>query len=324
MSNFRTSISLQESSFLLSHQDNILCLGSCFAQNMAQKLQALKFSILANPFGISYHPISICKSLDLLLSQEHYRLEDLFLHQGLWHSFDHHGSFSGVNAQETLQQINIKLAQARIFLKKTNRIILTLGTAYVFEHIETNRIVANCHKLAGAKFQRKRLSIEFIQQNLADSLERLKKQNPAIEVILSLSPIRHIRDGLIENQRSKASLVLAIAQLEQSFDFVHYFPAYEIQLDDLRDYRFYAADMIHPSITAIDYIWQHFSRKYFTTDTINLNKEIKTILQAVHHRILHPKTEKHQVFIQQQLKKMEGLEAKFNFLNFSKEAQMLQ
>ncbi|MFK8105291.1 MAG: GSCFA domain-containing protein [Saprospiraceae bacterium] len=319
MPDFRTPIALQKTSITLTHQDNILCLGSCFAQHMAQRLHALKFSNLSNPFGISYHPLAIVKSLKRLLTNELYRSEELFLHQGLWHSFDHHSHFSGVDRALVLQQINDQFQAAQQFLKQTNRLLITLGTAQVFQHVETGNNVANCHKLPGAAFSKTRLPVATIVTELQAILSELKIQLPALEVVFSVSPIRHLRDGHIENQRSKATLILALDQICERLDFAHYFPAYEILLDDLRDYRFYEADMAHPSDMAISYVWKHFSECYFSATTTTLNQEITALRRAAQHRALHPSSVPHQDFLQQQLSTLVQLQQRFPALNFSEE-----
>ncbi len=319
MPDFRTPIVLQKASLTLTHQDNILCLGSCFAQHMAQRLHDLKFSSLSNPFGISYHPLAIVKSLKRLLANEVYRSEELFLHQGLWHSFDHHSHFSGIDRAAVLQKINDHFQKAQQFLQQTNRLLITLGTAQVFHHLETANDVANCHKVPGAAFRKTRLSVATIVAELQAILSQLKIQFPALEVIFSVSPIRHLRDGHIENQRSKATLILALDQLCEQLNFAHYFPAYEILLDDLRDYRFYEADMAHPSAVAISYVWEQFSECYFSKPTTALNREITALRRAALHRALHPNSIPHQDFLQQQLSSLTQLQQRFPALNFSEE-----
>ena len=324
MQEFRTKISIPPYDFNMKHSDQILCLGSCFAENIAQKLQRNKFDSLLNPFGILYNPWSISKAINLLLKGKPYTQDQLFNNQGLWHSFDYHGAFSHPDKNEALENINTSFATAQSFLKNTNRLIITLGTANVFVYKKTSEIVANCHKIPGNEFERKRLSIKTIVEKLSSAFEQLKHQNPDLQIISTVSPIRHIRDGLIENQKSKATLLLALEKISSNLDFVNYFPAYEILLDDLRDYRFYKVDLIHPSQMAVDYIWNLFKESFFNTETKNLMLEIEKIVSASEHQPIHPNSTQHQSFLTQQLQKIVNLTEKHPFLDFSKEKMVFQ
>ena len=263
MQDFRTHLPLPKYDFGINHSHHVMCLGSCFAENIAQKLQNFKFSTLLNPHGILYNPVSIEKSLNQLRSAHQFSESDLLGHQGLWHSFDHHGQFSMPDQKDTLKKINERLEEGHHFLKNANRLIVTLGTANVFVYKKSGEIVANCHKLPGNEFERKRLKVETIVKKLSPIFSKLKTEKPGLHIITTVSPIRHIRDGLVENQRSKATLLLALDQICADLEFVHYFPSYEILLDDLRDYRFYEADMIHPNEVALNYIWDIFKTAFF-------------------------------------------------------------
>ncbi len=324
MQRFRTTLPVPNYNFTLDHNDKILCIGSCFAENMAHKLQCNKFSTLLNPFGILYDPVSIEKALLKLLEGDQFSEKDLFNHQGLWHSFDHHGHFSKPEKGETLHEINAALANGKTFLKNTNRLIVTFGTANVFVYKISGETVANCHKLPGNEFDRKRLDIETIVEKLSFAFEKIKKQNIDLQIITTVSPIRHIRDGIVENQKSKAVLLLALDQIVANLDFVHYFPSYEILLDDLRDYRFYDADLIHPSKVAIDYIWDFFKQSFFNKPTLDLMIEIEKIVIASKHRPFHPESAQHQIFLKQQMKDINLLTEKFGFLDFSNEKMIFE
>ncbi|MEL6866628.1 MAG: GSCFA domain-containing protein, partial [Bacteroidota bacterium] len=225
MSNFRTVITKQSPSFFIQHPDPIFCMGSCFAQHIGQRLMRLKFSVDLNPFGILYNPVSIGKALQMLIQGQPYPPEALFEHQGLWHSFDHHSQFSHPNKSQALENINQGFHQASQNIAQSHYLLLTLGTAHVFTHHATSRIVANCHKLPADQFSRRRLRVEEIVSALSAHLQSLQQRSPHLKVILSVSPIRHWRDGAVENQRSKAALILAIAQLCEELPFVHYYPA---------------------------------------------------------------------------------------------------
>ncbi len=324
MQTFRTDLTIEQSSFSIQHQNGTLCIGSCFAEHMGQRLIDTKFKTLLNPFGILYNPISIQQTIDYLLSGYFFTENDLFFHQERWHSFYHHGSFSKLDQEKTLQGINEAMEEGRAFLKKCDRLIITLGTANVFVYKKTGEVVANCHKLPNQDFERKRLSINEIVQQLTSVFKQLKNENPELEIITTVSPIRHIRDGLVENQRSKATLLLSLDELCKTLDFVHYFPSYELVVDDLRDYRFYEADMIHPNRTAIDFIWKAFDNTFFDPKTKELNQKIEKIILASKHRPFNKGSEAHQMFVKQQLAKIKLLEDSYTFLSFGKEKKRFE
>ncbi len=324
MSDFRTILSPQKANISIDYENAILCIGSCFTENIGQLLIDSKFPALLNPFGILYNPASINNGIDRMLFGKQYTEEDLFFHKDLWHSFDHHGVFSHPNKQASLNSINSELETATKFLEKTNRLILTLGTANVFVKKATGKIVANCHKLPNNEFVKKRLSVAEIVLLLQPTLEKLKSRNPDLEVILTVSPVRHLKDGIIENQRSKATLLLAIEELVDQLAFVHYFPAYELVIDDLRDYRFFEKDMAHPNELAIHYIWEYFQQTYFAEETFTIFKKINKIVQASKHRPFHRETSAHQQFVNKQLKNITALEKQYPFLSLKKEQEIFQ
>ena len=324
MSDYRTILPLQKSVLSLDYKSPILCMGSCFTQNIGQRLIDYKFSSLLNPFGILYNPLSIKNSLARLLTDTKYKKEDFFFHQDLWHSFDHHGSFSNPNQSSMLTGINTQLKTAHLFLKKTKVLILTFGTSNVFIKKSSGKVVANCHKLPNTDFEKRRLSIPRIIVELMPILKKLKAANPDLEVIFTVSPVRHLKDGLLENQRSKATLLLAIEALTKQLSFTHYFPAYELVMDDLRDYRFFEKDMAHPNELAIEYIWKTFQTVYFSDSTTIIFKQVKKIVQASLHRPFHPQTNTHQQFVKKQLEKINHLAQQYPFLKLTKERGLFQ
>ncbi len=317
--NFRTALELPDYPFKMSYEDHILSLGSCFAEHIGNKLDVYKFSSLLNPFGILYNPASINAGLERIIEGRIFTEKDIFQHGELWHSYSHHGHFSSLSQKDTLTNINQKLEEGHEFLKKTNHLILTFGTARVFILKETGKVVANCHKVPGTFFTENRLKIDEIISGFEKSFTKLKERNKDINILLTVSPVRHIREGFIENQRSKAALLLAVEQLCESLEFVHYFPSYELMMDDLRDYRFYEADMAHPNDLAIDYIWKRFSEIFFDTSTKILLEKIEKIVIANKHRSFHPTSLKHQIFLKNQLEQIKKMENQFPFLNFEKE-----
>ena len=321
--NFRTLLPLEKSKIDISHSSPLLCVGSCFAENIGQRLENSKFPTFINPFGIAYNPISIAECLSQLIENQLFTTEDIFQQGEFWHSFAHHGHFSKMSPEETLEGINSQLLTARAFFKTTKKIIITLGSANVFIYKKTGKIVANCHKVPNSEFEKKRLDLEGITATIENVLTSLKIKNPELEVILSVSPIRHLREGIMENQRSKATLILASEQLCKRLDFVHYFPAYEIMMDDLRDYRFYGTDMTHPTPQAVDYIWDFFQKTYFSDNTQILTERIERIVSASLHRPFHTQSTDYQNFVKNTLSKIDILESEFPSLNFVKERNRL-
>ncbi|MBK8562182.1 MAG: GSCFA domain-containing protein [Saprospiraceae bacterium] len=324
MQSFRTVFPSIQSPIKIGHADWVLCIGSCFAEQMGGRLERLKFPTLVNPFGIVFNPASIGRSLERLMSGEPFSENDLVQHQGLWHSWEHHGRFSQPDKAAALSNINDSLSTARAFLENTTRLVVTLGTAHVFTLKKMGEVVANCHKLPAAEFERRRLSVEEVVAALLPVFEKMKAQLPSLEIIATVSPVRHLRDGLMENQRSKATLLLALDEIGQRLPFVHYFPAYEILLDDLRDYRFYAEDMAHPSHQATDYIWQYFEQAFFDEKTRVLNGRIERVLSAMAHRPFHPQSAEHQNFIKKELDALRQLAGEFPGLDFEGEIRGLE
>lgn len=319
MGPLRTQLKLSRAAQTIQHHHQIVSVGSCFATHISERLATVKFQTCLNPHGIVFNPVSVAKTLRSLLKGKTFHVEDLFEHNKLWHSFDHHGKFSGVQPNEVLEEINLKQQVAIETMKKADWLICTFGTAYVFELMETGEIVANCHKLPGTSFKRRRLGKEEILGALVPIFKQLRENKPDINIMLTLSPVRHIKDGLIENQRSKATLLLAIDAICEQLEYIHYFPSYEFVLDDLRDYRFYNKDLVHPNDIAIDYVWEQFQNCYFDEETKHTVKQFEALAQVVNHRALHPKSESHQHFLHQQLKKIEALESAYPYLSLDAE-----
>lgn len=321
---FRTIFPPFRSDISISHNDRTLCIGSCFAEQIGGRLERLKFPALVNPFGIVFNPVSIGRSLERLLSPSAAFTEtDLVEHQGLWHSFEHHGRFSHPDKSLALGGINQVFSTAKAFLDNTNRLVVTLGTAHVFVLKKTGEVVANCHKIPAGEFERRRLSVSEVVAVLLPIFEKLKSEIPTLEIIATVSPVRHLRDGLSENQRSKATLLLALDEIGQQLPYLHYFPAYEILLDDLRDYRFYAEDMAHPSPQATDYIWQYFSQAFFDEKTQALCSRVEQVMTALAHRPFYPQSTEHQAFVERQITTVQQLSAAFPHLDFGRELELL-
>ena len=287
---FRTEIEALRPGFGIDYRNRVLAVGSCFAENMASKLRIARFRVESNPFGVMFNPVSVAGCLDRLISGELFTADDLSQAGGLWISYAHHGSFSSPSAEETLERVNRAVGVGSQALREADRLIVTLGTAWVYER--QGRVVANCHKAPAGEFTRRRLSVDEVAEALSGVFGRL----PGREIILTVSPVRHIKDGLAENSISKATLIMAAHRLSAENPAVHYFPSYEIMVDDLRDYRFYNRDMVHPSLMAVDYIWEKFCTATMNPATRLLVAEMEQIAAAVAHRPINPCSEGHAAF----------------------------
>lgn len=303
---FRTQLKLPKS-FPIRHNHKILLMGSCFSDSIGQRLQKSGFNTLVNPFGVLYNPLSISRNLKKVISQENYSFDEIRQNRTSYFHFDHHSSFSSESAEQVLKNIRENLDQTREFVKNLDILILTPGSSYVYEWVETGEAVANCHKLPENHFSRRVLSVSEIVNDFIELYGLLKALRPALKIILTVSPVRHWKYGAHGNQLSKARLQLAIEEICEQCSEVYYFPSYEIQLDELRDYRFYAEDMLHPSAQAADYIFESFGQVYFEEKTQQIARQAQNIHQAVSHQVFYKGSKSHLDFINQQLKKLEEL-----------------
>lgn len=317
---FRTVLNDWPAAVQISHADAVLCMGSCFAEHIGSRLEERKFETLINPSGILYNPVSLAQTLGWVAEGHLFSEQDVFEGPVQWNSYYHHSRLSAGTREALLEQMNGAMQTAGLFFReKATRLLLTLGTALVYEHVERREVVANCHKLPAKNFNRQRLTVEQVAEILGAVFQTLHRYRPGLEIILTVSPVRHLREGMAENQRSKATLVLAAARLEEMYPQVHYFPAYELLLDDLRDYRFYADDMVHPSGQAVSYIWDFFSQTYFPEETRQIVEEVEGVLRAASHRPFQPDSDAHRAFQAAQLKKIAELEQRYSFLDFERE-----
>ncbi len=319
MLTFRTPLAPPDFPFDIHHRQRILCTGSCFAENIGEMLGRSKFQTDVNPFGILYNPLSIAEMLERLLENRRFAAGDLLEHEGLWHSLSHHGSFSKPDQTATLSGINRRMESAENFLKSADFLLVTFGSAVGFFYKKQNLLVGNCHKLPAAEFEKKTLELDTIAKTWSLLLDKLCVRQPGLKIIFTVSPVRYLREGFVQNQRSKARLILACEQLADKFEQVFYFPAYEIMTDDLRDYRFFEADMVHPNRLAIEYVWKIFGESFFTEETKKLNAEIEKIKAAAGHRPFHPMEAAHQQFLKKQLDNIADLKKRHPYLDFDTE-----
>ena len=283
---FRTIVEPLKCRGVINHRHGVMMIGSCFSDNIGKRLQQAYFNVEINPFGTLYNPASIACGINDILSRRTFVEEDLFQVKGdnRWHSFSHHSLYSQTDRQTMLHNINNHINEAHELLQQASILIVTFGTAWVYELIATNKIVANCHKLPENKFNRRLMSVEEIVTLWSKVVERLQKENNRIKIIFTISPIRHFRDGAHGNQISKSTLHVAVNKLIEKYNDILYFPAYEIMNDDLRDYRFYESDMVHPSDVAIDYIYKIFSQSFFDDETMCLAGECERLTRRLSHR----------------------------------------
>lgn len=306
----QTIIKLEKPEFKIGYDTRMMMLGSCFVENIGEKLDYFKFDVDINPCGIVYNPVSVANTLQILMEGKRFTTNDLLQNGDRWVSFSHHGSFSDRDPLRCLQKMNERLELSSAHFAQTDVLVITWGTAWVYRYRQSGQLVSNCHKFPSASFDRFRLGIADIVNLYSDLLPRLQESNPRLKVLFTVSPIRHWKDGAHGNQLSKAVLLLAIDGLMQRFDFISYFPSYEIVMDELRDYRFYAEDMLHISPQGVDYIWEKFKGQYFTTETLDFMKRIDKLNKILLHRPSDPDSEANLHLRQQASEELENLLAK--------------
>lgn len=324
MIDFKTKVELPKKGLRIGYADNLMLLGSCFSENIGQYLLKAKFRCDLNPFGVLYNPLSISVALREILNGRTYHVGDseLFCSEDMWHSYMHHSRFSASSQKECVAMINARLQEAAMVLDSLDCLMLTFGTARCYFLKSTSKVVANCHKLPDRLFDRILLSVEDIVKDYVELIERLLKRRPTLQILFTVSPVRHAKDGLHGNQVSKAVLLLAIEQLCELFSNCHYFPSYEILLDELRDYRFYADDMLHPSILATDYVWECFCESYFTAETLSVKAACEDIARALEHRPFRPDSIQYKKFLNQIVLKIGRLMEKCPTLDFKNELDL--
>ena len=315
--NFQTSIPLKkQTSNQIDYDANILLLGSCFSENIGNKLNYFKFQHLQNPFGILFHPKAIEQFITDIINGKKFTKEDLIYQNERYHSFNAHSSLSEIDENAILNNLNSKISTTQKFLETTSHLIITLGTAWVYRFIETDKIVTNCHKVPQKKFLKELLDITEITNSLETIVSLMNSINPNITILFTVSPVRHLKDGFMQNTQSKSHLISAIHEVVNVRKNVHYFPSYEIMMDELRDYRFYAEDMIHPNKTAIQYIWEKFTDTWFVENTKQTMKNVDIIQKGLSHKPFNEHSNEHQLFLEKLAKRKELLLQQFPFMSF--------
>ncbi|WGH74288.1 GSCFA domain-containing protein [Tenacibaculum tangerinum] len=315
--NLHTQIPLaKQAHHQINYSSKLFLIGSCFSEHIGSKLNYYKFQLKQNPFGILFHPKAIENFIAKTINKEKYIEEDIFFHQERWHSFEAHSSLSSNDKSILLQNLNSSIQKSFKQLKEATHLIITLGTAWVYREIESDVLVANCHKVSQKKFLKELLTVDEVSESIQAINSLAKSINKNISIIYTISPVRHLKDGFIENQRSKAHLISAIHQLVSPRNRCYYFPSYEIMMDELRNYRFYNEDMVHPNNVAINYIWEKFKDVWVTEDSYQTMQEVETIQKGLLHKPFNPNSEAHQRFLNNLQQKKETLLQAFPFMSF--------
>jgi hypothetical protein len=294
-------------------------LGSCFAVNIGQKFDYFKFRNATNPFGILFHPKALEKFVGFAVNEREFTENDIFFHNERWHCYDAHSDLSHPNKEVLLESLTSAAARTHVELKSASHLIITLGTAWVYRNIQSSNLVANCHKVPQKEFTKELLSVDAIKQSLDNILSMLQEFNPALKVIFTVSPVRHIKDGFTENQWSKSNLISALHEIlsgKNSKLSTTYFPSYEIMMDELRDYRFYAEDMIHPNQVAINYIWERFTQAWIAPEAQGTMQQVDNIQKGLQHRSFNPESAQHKAFLSKQNDKIASLQQQHPHITF--------
>lgn len=312
---FRTQVPIETYDHPIDYNSQIVSLGSCFADNIGQKFAYYNFRNTVNPFGIVFHPAAIEKIIDAAIDQKTFTESDVFEHNGRWNCFIAHSDLSDPDRELVIDRLNFAASQTLSALQSASHVVVTLGTAWAYKNLESGQFVANCHKVPQNQFAKELLSSEAITSTLSRIVARLQLINPQVRILFTVSPVRHIKDGFVENQRSKAHLIAAVHNAVM-FSTASYFPSYEIMMDDLRDYRFYAADMLHPNQIAIDYIWERFSAAFFDAGTIAVISEVAQIRRSLEHRAFNPESDQHKLFTEKLQQRIVRLQADYPHMQF--------
>lgn len=308
---FTTKVPIANAASPIDYTSKIVSLGSCFAENMADKFDYFKFQNVVNPFGIIFNPVSIEKLIHRAVHHIPFTENDVFEHNQMWHCFEVHSECSEVSKAAILTKLNAVLDAFSVQLSTATHIIFTYGTSWIYRNKASNQIVANCHKVPQNQFQKELLSVTAIQQSIQNTTDLIHHLNPGCQFVFTVSPVRHIKDGFVENNVSKAHLLSAVYQ-----SGADYFPSYEIMTDELRDYRFYAADMLHPNLVAIDYIWERFSGAFMQKQTHAIMQQVAAIQRDLQHKPFQPGSESHRKFLESLQQKIESLTQKLPQIRF--------
>jgi hypothetical protein len=315
----RTTFNIEPSPVKITYNDRVMLIGSCFASSIGFRMEMGRLPVMINPAGAVYNPVSVYNTLETIISGKEAIIDDLYNFDGTYVSFNHYTDFSSDDPLKVLEKINHNTREAYSFLKSAKFLFITLGTARVFRWKKSGRIVSNCHKIPAVNFDHELLTVADISTLWKEELNRLNSLFPGLKVVFTISPVRHWKDGAHGNQVSKAALVLAVEELLKHPTSPQYFPAYELVMDDLRDYRYYEEDMLHPSETAISYIWEKFSECYIDKKTMDIWKEVVKITKACHHRFNTDSESKIKKFAERMLEEVADISSRVPSLDLTRE-----
>lgn len=312
---FRTEIPIPKSDHPIDYNSRVMSLGSCFAVNIADKLDYFQFVQNVNPFGILFHPQAIEKFIGFAQDDKHFCEADIFFHNERWHCYDAHSDLSDPNPVQLLQKLNLAVSKSRARIQKATHLIITYGTAWAYREKASQQLVANCHKMPQIHFSKEILPVDAIEHSIRQTIAAIRNLNPNAKILFTVSPVRHLKDGFSENQRSKSHLLSGLHQAIQD-NACSYFPSYEIMMDDLRDYRFYAEDMIHPNQIAVDYIWQRFSQTHISESAFPVMEQVNHIRKGLAHRAFDPDSQSHKQFIAKLQSQIDALQQQYPHMQF--------
>lgn len=308
--NFSTKVPVHNSNFPINYSSKIVLLGSCFSENMGEKFKYFKFQTMVNPFGIIFNPVSVAKIIERSIQKKYFTEKDVFFHNELWHSFDVHSECSNPDKEAFLFAVNKLIDEVHEQLICSTHLFITLGTSWVYSDKISKSVVANCHKVSQNQFDKELLSVNSIHKAIQDILDLIGSVNPNCAVVFTVSPVRHLKDGFVQNQLSKAQLISALhSVLANSPPKINYFPSYEIMMDELRDYRYYSEDMLHPSQVAIDYIWEKFSEVTISESALKIMEDVQAVQRGLSHRPFNSDAKAHHDFLNGLQLKIAQLEA---------------
>jgi len=322
----QTRLPLNTADHPIDYESEVLLLGSCFVENIGNKMDYFKFRTIQNPFGILFHPLALENLVQRSLQNKRYQPDEVFEQEGIWRCFDAHSDLRSDDQKLEVELLNQRLRLTRQGLENASHIIFTFGTAWVYEHVATKKMVANCHKVPQKEFHKNLLSVKTVTTSLNNMVDMVQKANPKAQIIFTVSPVRHLKDGFVENQQSKAHLIAAIHHILSSrapasrtgrqWGDLHYFPSYEILMDELRDYRFYERDMVHPNALAVEYIWERFKNVWISSDSYPIMDEVEAVQKGLMHRPFNPGSEAHEKFKTSLRSKITYLQERYSFMKF--------
>ncbi|GLB47670.1 GSCFA domain-containing protein [Neptunitalea lumnitzerae] len=316
MMKLQTNVPLEKVVHPITYNDSFLLMGSCFVTHIAEKFSYYKLPNAVNPFGVIFQPAAIAKLIERAVNVDYFTEEDLFYFNEQWHCYEVHSQLSNSDKEQCLTNLNAALDVLKTGLETSSYFVLTLGTAWVYRFIETDSLVANCHKVPQKRFLKELLTVDEVMGSVQAIVALIRSINPEIRVLTTVSPVRHLKDGFVENMRSKAHLIAGLQEVVNIRKHIYYFPSYEIMMDELRDYRFYKEDMVHPNSLAVSYIWERFVATWVAEEGKKVMEEVETVQKGLAHKPFNPTSEAHQKFLQKLHARVAVLQKEYPFMKF--------